>query len=493
MELSKLAVYKNVIIQTHNIPDADAVGSGFALQCYLRLLGADARLVYGGPAKIQKPSLLMMLDALDIEIDYVKELPSETDLLITVDSQRGAGNIEDFMLPETATVVVIDHHRPEIPESENTFIRPALASCATLMWDLLNKAGFEPDARILNALYYGLYTDTNGLSELRHPLDRDLSEVHCDTGLIRKLKNSAITEEELDIVGDTLGSKELIGSIGIFLSKPCDANLLGFASDIAQQVVQIECCVVYCKQPHGIKLSIRSATREIMASEIAGFICRDAGSGGGAVEKAGGFISYKGIEETSPGSDPEDFLRTRISDYLNYYDHVYAGNNNIDFSVMKLYKKLPLSVGFVKSADVFPGGTKITIRTLEGDVDTITDENTYLMIGIMGEVYPIKKERFETSYSLLDLPYIWELEYAPVILQRITGERYDILPYAKSCVPNDEKFVRAVKLTKPAKVFTEWDLEKYYIGERGDWLVANEDDYNDCYIVRNDIFEKSYI
>jgi phosphoglycolate phosphatase len=434
----------------------------------------------------------MMLDALKIEITHVSQLPADTQLLITVDCQRGAGNVHNFKPPGSAAVAVIDHHRPEIPENENTEIRPYLSSCATLVWDLLRKENFQMDSRVMNALYYGLFTDTNGLAELRHPLDRDLADIPSDVGLIRMLKNSAITAGELDIIGETLRRREVIGSVGLFRSDPCDANLLGFASDIAQQVVHIDCCVVYCRQPHGLKLSVRSSVREIMASEIAAFLCRGAGSGGGAVEKAGGFMSYNGIAEASPGTEPEELLRDRIRGYLSNYDLIYAGDGRVDFGAMRLYKKLPLTVGFARSVDIFPPGAKITVRTLEGDVDTVAGEDVYFMIGIRGEAYPIKKERFLASYSASKTPYNVKAEYAPAVIDKSTGERKDILPFAKSCVPNGEKLVRARVLERDTKVFTQWDTEKYFSGARGDWLVANEGSWDDCYIVRSDIFRDSY-
>ena len=491
MNLKNFAQYKNIIIQCHDNPDADAVGSGFALQCFLRSLGCSPVMVYGG-FKIQKPSLLMMLEALNIEIKHVSELPPDTDLLITVDCQRGAGNVTNFELPESAAVVIIDHHKPEIPENESTVIRPDLASCATLMWSLLQEEKFPMDSRVQNSLYYGLFTDTNGLSELRHPLDRDLADIPSDGGLIRKLKNSAITAEELDIIGETLRGRDRIDNIGLFRAEPCDANLLGFTSDIAQQVVNMDCCVVYCLKTHEIKLSIRSSAREIMANEIANFLCHETGSGGGAQDKAGGYLSLKGIAQVSQGQDPVDYLKSRIRSYLEHYDLIYAGNNDIDFKAMQLYKKLQSPVGFVPSTDIFKAGTKITIRTLEGDVDNVAGDDIYLMIGIIGEVYPIKKEQFEASYNVLDAPYSLQLEYTPAVLNRITGERKIILPFAKTCIPNDYKLVRAKALEKDTKVFTQWDTDKYFCGVAGDWLMANEGRYEDCYIVRSDIFAESY-
>jgi phosphoglycolate phosphatase len=492
MELKDLKKYGNIVIQCHDVPDADAIASGFALQSFFRSFGKSPLLVYGGPAEIQKPSLLMMLELLDIEISHAAELPRETDLLVTADCQRGAGNVQNFALPPSAAVAVIDHHRPEIPENENTVIRPHLASCSTLVWDLLDKEGFPMDGRVRNALCYGLFTDTNGFSELRHPLDRDLAEAPADAALIRKLKNSAITLEELDVVSGALRARELTGSIGLFRAEPCDANLLGFTGDIARQVVHMDCCVVYCVQPRGLKLSIRSTAREIMASEIAEFICRGAGSGGGNIEKAGGFMSRAAVAEAANGAEPGEYLESRVRAYIDNYDLIYTGNNDWDFAAMPLYKKLPVPVGFAQSTDVFPAGTKISVRTLEGDVDTLTDEDIYLMIGVQGEVYPIKRETFERSYRVSRQPYSSNTEYPPVILNRIDGGRRELLPFAKTCVPKEMKLVRAARLQKDAKVFTDWDLEKYFSGAAGDYIVANEGCFGDCYIVRRDIFETSY-
>ena len=491
-DIKNLAKYKHIVIQCHDIPDADSICSGFALQCYLRSLGADPALVYSGFAQITKPSLIMMIDMLKIDIDYVQEISQETDLLITVDCQRGAGNVRKLEIPETADFAVIDHHRAEITEDVNCVIRSNLASCATLVWDLLCKENFVLDDRLRNALFYGLFTDTNGLAELRHPLDRDLAELPNDTGMIRKLKNAAITAEELDIVGRALGARKTFDTIGLLRADPCDANLLGFTSDIAQQVAQMDCCVVYSPQRFGIKLSIRCSAREIMASEIAGFLCQEAGSGGGNVEKAGGFIGLDKLKEKYPDIDPIEYLENRIKIYLENYDLVYAGNNDIDFASMPLYKKLPRPVGYATSTDIFPAKTKITIRTLEGDVDTITADNICLMIGVQGEVWPIKRERLETSYNLIDEPYRENAEYTPSIINRLSGDRKEILPFAKVCIPSAQKTVRAKKLVKDTKVFTSWDTEKYYFGTVNDYLVANDDSYDDCYIVRSDVFLETY-
>ncbi|MCL1829100.1 MAG: hypothetical protein FWG32_06355 [Oscillospiraceae bacterium] len=201
-------------------------------------------------------------------------------------------------------------------------------------------------------------------------------------------------------------------------------------------------------------------------------------------------MSYAKIAEITKDSRDE-YLKSRIRAYRNNYDHIHAGEFE-DFGNMPLYRKLPNPVGFAPGADVFPENTKITIRTLEGDVDTITTGDVYLMIGIRGEVYPIKKERFDLSYTVPGGPYRTKAEYTPAVINRFTGEKKVILPYAKTCIPRENKLVRARVLEKDTKVFTQWDTERYYHGGPGDFLAADEGGYSDCYIVRRDIFRESY-
>ena len=492
VKLSDLAQYSNIIIQCHDIPDADTVGAGYALQRFLQDKGVQATLLYGGIAPITKPNLRMLIEMLDIPILYTDTLPTTPDLLITVDCQWGAGNVTSFPLAEGTPFMVIDHHRPEIAEGNHTEIRSNLGSCSTLVWDMLRKEDWPMDDKVQNALFYGLYTDTNGLSEVRHPLDRDLSEQPNDAGMIRRLKNAAITLDELDIIGDTLDKREFIENIGVLQARPCDPNLLGFTSDIAQQVASFDCCVVFCEQKHGLKLSIRSSVREIMASDLAAFVCRGVGSGGGNMEKAGGFMGFGKIEEAVPGTDPVDYLKQRIRDYCDNYDLIYAGKHNIDFDSFSAYRKRPIPFGYVQSTDIFPVDTRITIRALEGDVDTKTSDDICVMIGVEGEVWPIKRARLEETYYIYETPYREQAEYSPAVLNRNTGERRELLPLARACVSKSNRIARATELTKDTKVFTSWDLDKYYFGSKGDFLMATEGDYDDCYIVRRDIFFKTY-
>ena len=51
MTLEDLLRYKDIVIQCHDDPDADAIASGYALLKYLQSKGKSPRLVYSGGRK----------------------------------------------------------------------------------------------------------------------------------------------------------------------------------------------------------------------------------------------------------------------------------------------------------------------------------------------------------------------------------------------------------------------------------------------------------
>ena len=159
---------------------------------------------------------------------------------------------------------------------------------------------------------------------------------------------------------------------------------------------------------------------------------------------------------------------------------------------MKKYVKIPQEFGYVKLTDVFPKGTLITVRTLEGDIDITIDKSHYLMVGITGEIYPIAKEKFKKSYKTLDDSFDKKFEYDPSIKNSVTGEKKSVMAYVKHAVSKGNVSIYAHPLDKCVKLFTAWDDEKYYSGEIGDYIAFREDDPHDIYIIKKDLFDQLY-
>lgn len=498
MQLKELLKYKQITIQCHDNPDPDALASAYGLYLYFKENGKNPRVIYGGRNPITKSNIRLMMDEIGIKADYVtdKETPI-SGLLLTADCQVGEGNVTPFKADEFA---VIDHHQTvgmAMASMDKTEVHPYLGSCSTLIWKMLKEEDFDIDSykNLGTAFYYGLMTDTGNFAELRHPLDRDMiDDLKYDKSLVHRFCNSNISLEELKIAGIALVQHEydVEHRFALVGSEPCDPNILGLISDLALQVDSVDTCIVYNETPDGYKFSVRSCVKEVHANDFAEFIANGIGSGGGHVDKAGGFISKSKFQRIYGDKSIQTFIKDTATSYFDDTEIIYTSTYNLDTTGMETYVKKSLVIGYADPADFLEMGTNVMIRSLEGDVENVINGEYFVMIGIRGEVYPILKSKFATSYDVVDENYSCETEYQPTIRNLNDGIIYNLTHYAHSCVAKDISQKLAKPLDHRVKIFTEWDQNSYYLGKVGDYIVCRPDDFKDIYIVEKNIFLKSY-
>lgn len=495
--LKDLRNYEDIIIQCHDNPDADALASGYALWWYFTRTGKKARFIYSGTNRVQKSNLSLMISHLDIPVEYTESLDTKPELLITVDCQYGESNVT---VHEAGTIATIDHHQISGALPELNEVRSNYGSCSTVLFELFGREGIDinENENIATAMYYGLLTDTGNFAEISHPADKDLRDyAHYRQADITLFRNANISKEELQIAGEALKSAvyDDIYSYGIIEAHPCDPNILGLIGDMLLEVDTVNSCIVYNRLPFGIKLSVRSCIKEVKASELASYLTEGFGGGGGHMTKAGGLLKKELIEESGIHYTDEgiqNLLRSRMRRYFSESEIIYAGNYTVDMSTMKHYQKMEIPVGYVKATDLAEAGTKIMIRTLEGDVDVMVENNLYIILGIDGEIYPCKENRFLGSYRLDSEGYQYPGDYPPAVINSVTGDRIELLPFARKCIALGGGGIYAKELDHRVKVFTSWDPDKYYLGVPGDYLAVRADDLSDVYIIAKDIFYRSY-
>lgn len=497
LTLSELLKYDDIVIQCHDNPDADALASGFALRWFFEKKGKEARFIYRGSKKIRKSNLVIMVNELEIPVCYEPNYSHKPELLITVDSQYGQRNIT--MTP-AETIAVIDHHQVTEKLPALSEVRSNMGSCATIIWDMIREEGLDisQEPNLQTALYYGLYSDTNRFAELSNPLDRDMVEsLRIRESVVKLMNNSNISMAELEITGRAIIGYDYFDSdkCMILQAEPCDPNILGVISDFSLETENVDVCVAYYVTPEEVKFSVRSCVREVHANELAGFIAENIGGGGGHMYKAGGVIH----PEKLPEHDPDDLkknvsslIKERLLAYYDRYEIIYASTQEADITGMRRYGKIPVEMGCVRLTDMYPVGSLVDVRTMEGDIQVKIEEDTYLMIGIEGEVYPIDRKKMERSYRFLDHPYTHEFEYEPSIKLTLGGERKAVIPYAKAVISTGQSYIYARPVDKYIKVFTKWDEENYYSGEPGDYLAVREEDLTDIYRIRKDLFPRLY-
>ena len=161
-----------LLILTHDNPDPDALATGKGLAVLFQAWGVESRLAYCGlVARAENRAMLNRLtpEWENVEaLDFLDQYPS----IALVDSQPTAGNNR---LPESLSPrIVIDHHHPvrqAINKVQYIDVRPEIGASVTLLYQHLEAAGVVPDPLLATAMFYGLKTDTQGLSRGAAPAD----------------------------------------------------------------------------------------------------------------------------------------------------------------------------------------------------------------------------------------------------------------------------------------------------------------------------------
>ena len=302
LDLINICKGHKVYIQTHNIPDPDAIGSAFGLQQLFKVYGIDATICYDGD--IDKLSSSKMLDMFGIEMfadqDIADEMKAE-DYIICVDSQKNSGNITDLVGDEIAA---IDHH----PTTEKNADIPYLykdvrivGACSTLITGYYQDLGIEPSVHVATALLYGLKMDTLQFS--RGVKDEDIAAFAylndlADAQDLASLEMNNIEFSDLKSYGAAINNIQIFGYLGVsYIPFAGPDTMVSIVADFILSLIEVEVAVIYCERPDGLKFSVRSERTDVNAGELIAKALQGVGGGGGHATMAGGRVPSANVEK----------------------------------------------------------------------------------------------------------------------------------------------------------------------------------------------------
>ncbi len=315
--LNEMAKNKKICIQCHDNPDADTIASAFGAYVYFTSRGVDTRIIYSGATHMQKFSVCYMVEQCRIPIRYVDELP-ECDLLLVVDAQYRQGNVTLF---EHDNVAIIDHHFQLVEDKDNYWIKSDYQSCSTVVWELLKEEGYDVKSNeaLKIALLFGLYTDTSTYSDLYREVDMEMKlELTGDYPVLERLTKSTMTISELIIASEAICNHEMDmeHNFAIVEVIRCDQSVLGIIGDFVIQVDSIFVSFCYTTTTEGYQISVRSCTDKVRANELAAFLCKDIGSGGGHLKKAGGRVYSERLKEKYGNRNFKEVIRELMCQFM---------------------------------------------------------------------------------------------------------------------------------------------------------------------------------
>jgi nanoRNase/pAp phosphatase (c-di-AMP/oligoRNAs hydrolase) len=286
-----------ILILPHNDPDPDAVAGAVALRYLLReTRQIDCRIAYDGIiGRAENKALVSYLG------DPLEPLAALTALddwpLALVDAQPGSGN--NPIPAGVRVVVVIDHHpRRETTAAAFADIRPEVGAASVMLTEYLQAAGLEPPPPLATALFYGIKTDTMGLSRSTNPADaaayfylqpridaRALIEIEYAQVPLSYFKNFAAALQAARIYDQVV-----VSYVGAMAYPDMAAEI----ADLMLRLEGIEWVICLGVYQNKLVLAIRTRSPEGRAGLLARTIVGDQGSAGGHGLMAGGQIPLAG-------------------------------------------------------------------------------------------------------------------------------------------------------------------------------------------------------
>lgn len=151
-EAAKLLLsWNNIEILTHQSPDGDTLGSGYALACALKAKGKNVRVI---TCEEIVGNFAFLKDGFEADEDFVCEKVVSVD--VATPSLLGV-NREKY---ENIIDLCLDHHVTNDMEATYKYVDSESAAAGEIVLKLIDALGVEIDKHIANCLYTAIATDT---------------------------------------------------------------------------------------------------------------------------------------------------------------------------------------------------------------------------------------------------------------------------------------------------------------------------------------------
>ncbi|GAB4370800.1 MAG: DHHA1 domain-containing protein [Spirochaetales bacterium] len=304
-----------VLVQTHDFPDHDAIGSGHALHWLLTEHGFNSYLCYNG--EFQSETLKITIELLGIPLVPAQDLHlKETNQIILVDGFAGNTNVTDL----TGELVgIIDHHPPPVPATCPFIdIRTSYGSCSAILYTYLKENKASIPRNLATSLLMGIMTDTAFMTRAVSPADLEAFSALFFQGDWKQasyILRNCLSLQDLPIIQQAVNHYRIIEEICFLeLDLECSSELLGLVSDFFLGLKEITIVVSWAFEKDILHVSVRSEDSKHPADLIVRKALAGIGSGGGHVHMGGGSIP----RDTFPGPD---VLRKRFLEAIGKKEH----------------------------------------------------------------------------------------------------------------------------------------------------------------------------
>lgn len=294
---------KDILITTHQNPDADGLGAAIALFLALnkisKMRDEDKRIRVVIDDKV--PKNIEFLYGSEFVENYSNYFQNEIpDLIISVDAANleRIGRVREFS--GKVPLVNIDHHISNDNFGDYNYISDGFASTCEIIFHLLKAMEIELDGHIASAIYAGIVNDTGNFSHTNvkkstFEIAAELLEAGADNHIIvRELRNSK-SLAAIKLMGKALFTSEYKREKKLIYTVITQADFQKYGGDKSDTDGVSEELLSYTEADVSLfiredingsyKGSMRTKSEKIDLNLIAGIF------GGGGHKKAAGFSS----------------------------------------------------------------------------------------------------------------------------------------------------------------------------------------------------------
>lgn len=301
-------------IQTHDIPDPDAIAAAEALRVIAREHGVHARIVCNGlPARRQNRVLLSECKIRIHPLESVKIRSAARSAWAYIDCLPGGGNVTMHQLAPGDLYMAIDHHkRPDIYRKEDPKIfiavDPSVGATATMLAKALFRLEVPFPPRLASAISYAIITDTQDFSRGATEADLEMySSLFPFTNqrIISRLRNVSKPRRYFRIVHSALENTFTYRYVAwAFVGEVLTGESVAEMADFILSCERITWALALGYTQDRLFISLRSSQPKARCARLIHRLVDDLhGTVGGHNEFAGGFLFLDGDSDTTMLAD----------------------------------------------------------------------------------------------------------------------------------------------------------------------------------------------
>lgn len=315
--LSLLRGHSDVVILTHNDPDPDSIASAWGLAWLLEsTIQCRGAILYGGMIGRAENRAMVELLHIPLKRATTADLGAGKPVLL-VDTQPGTGN--NILPASLVPLAVIDHHPLSAGTAAVPFrdVQTRLGATTTIVTRYLWAMSVEPHPPLATAMFYGIKTDTLGLSREASRADA-LAYLYlherADLHTLGAIERAQLSRDYFAVMGRALRRARLYGNVVVTtLGSIGHPDMAAEVADLLarlQGAVWVLSIAIFGDE---VVLSLRTTSPDLNAGEVIQRLVAGSGSAGGHGPAAGGRIRFSG----SPAS-AQNRLAKRFAEIMGF-------------------------------------------------------------------------------------------------------------------------------------------------------------------------------